>query len=131
MKGNPYNVPEDADVGNFRSISAGSTKQLVHYAQTSASNSFSQFDYGLRVNLQKYGQKYAPVINLAKLDVPLAMFVGMEDDLSTPDMGKWTLGHLSSKPFYRVIQNWDHSSFAIGKDMSYVDDVLALLNTYK
>ena len=60
----------------------------------------------------------------------MAMFVGKQDDLGTPEMGRWTLSKLSVKPFYKELDNWDHTTYGIGKDVSYFDDVLGLLRIY-
>ena len=56
------------------------------------------------MNLELYGSLYPPKIDLAQIDVPLAMFVGNQDDLGTPEMGRWTLEQLSIKPYYYEIE---------------------------
>jgi hypothetical protein len=53
------------------------------------------------------------------------MFVGKKDDLGTPALGQWTAERLTSiNPHYFELDNWDHSTFSIGKDMSYFEKVL-------
>ena len=63
----------------------------------------------------------------------MALYVGKDDDLSTPEMGGWTYSQLiwSKNLHYKELDNWDHSSFSIGKDMTYFDDVLGLIRIYK
>jgi len=49
------------------------------------------------------------------------MFVGKQDDLATPEVGQWTKSKLKNTVYYKELDNWDHASFSIGKDMSYFD----------
>lgn len=58
------------------------------------------------------------------------MFVGKKDDLGTPALGQWTKNQLKNTVHYVELDNWDHSSFSIGKDMSYFEEVLALMSKY-
>jgi len=47
-------------------------------------------------------------------------------------MGRWTKRQLSREPvYYKELDDWDHSTYAIGYDMSYFDDVLGLLQVYQ
>ena len=51
---------------------------------------FKLFDYGENGNLALYNQKEAydiPIQNIK--DVPIGLFVGLQDDLATPEGGRW------------------------------------------
>ena len=64
-------------------------------------------------------------------DVPIAMFVGKQDDLGTPALAKWT--HDKVKPttvFYKEYNDHDHFTSSVGKDMSFVTEVIQLLDKY-
>lgn len=78
----------------------------------------------------RYGSKSPPEIDISTFDTPVAMFVGKDDELSTPGVGQWTKNNIKNSVFYQELDNWDHSSFSIGKDMSYFEDVLSLMSQY-
>lgn len=76
--------------------------------------------------MKRYGQKNPPSIDLTNIeDVPIAMFVGNQDELSTPAVGQWTKEKVNSTlVYYEELENWDHYTYAVGKDMSYMENVL-------
>ena len=43
-------------------------------------------------NQAMYGQELPPIIDLTKISdsVPIALYVGLEDDISTPKNAEWT-----------------------------------------
>lgn len=115
-----------------RGSSSASTRQLLHFLQTNRADDFQQYDYGEKKNMKKYGQKHPPSIDLTKIEgVPIAMFVGKQDDLSTPEVGQWTLDKVSKTVvYYEEIEDHDHFTSAVGKDMSFVTDVINLLDAF-
>ena len=70
--------------------------------------------------MKKYGQASPPVIDLSKIEVPIAMFVGKQDDLANPLDTRWARSQIPSTYHHEEIGNFDHGSFTIGKDMSYL-----------
>ena len=62
--------------------------------------------------------------------VPIAMIVGKQDDLADPVGTQWARERIANVVHYDVIDGMDHSSFAVGKDMHFIDDVLKLLGEY-
>ena len=56
-----------------------STKMAAQYAQSMRSGKFSKFDYGLRENLEVYGQEEPPEYNLEMVTVPVATYWGLND----------------------------------------------------
>jgi len=64
-------------------------------------------------------------------DVPIAMFVGKQDDLGTPDLGQWTFDKVKNTTvYYEEIDDHDHFTSSVGKDMSFVGDVIKLLDAF-
>jgi hypothetical protein len=63
-------------------------------------------------------------------DVPIALFVGKNDELATPAVGEWTKSHLKKVVHYQLIDNHNHDSFQAAKDMSWFQDVLNLITKF-
>lgn len=95
MPYNDFNNEYYGRIVNRREQSSTSAKEILHYAEIVASDIFEKFDYGDRKeNIAHYGPDHAkapPVIDLTKIGdkVPISMFVGKEDILSTPIDAKW------------------------------------------
>ena len=70
-------------MGHFPS--GTSLKSLNHFAQIYKQKKFMHYDYGKYGNRDKYdGNDIPPEIDLSNIaNVPIAMFVGMNDDLGT------------------------------------------------
>ena len=58
------------------------------------------------------------------------MFVGMNDTWSVEQGALWTLDKLPEDTEYHLLNSFDHSTYGIGKDMSYFKRVLELLNIH-
>lgn len=115
-----------------RPISSTSLKSLIHFGNLTKKGGFTRFDYdGAQPNIDHYGVDYPPKIDLTKIaKVPVAMFVGDKDTVSTAADAEVTKADVATNVFYKVYPNMDHDSFAIGKDMSYVTDMNTLLAKY-
>jgi hypothetical protein len=63
-------------------------------------------------------------------NIPVAMFVGNEDDLGDTTDARWARDEINSEgtalQFYTEISA-GHATFMVGKDMSYVDTLLDLV----
>ncbi|KAF7286541.1 hypothetical protein GWI33_004944 [Rhynchophorus ferrugineus] len=59
-----------------------STKQLMHYAQEINSGQFRQYDWGLLINMSKYGSLFPPGYDLSKITAPTYMLYSKNDWLS-------------------------------------------------
>ena len=58
----------------------------MHYAQNKATKRFALYTYALEdKNFERYGQAIAPTVNLTniKSDIPIAMFVANQDEVSS------------------------------------------------
>ena len=81
--------------------------------------------------MEKYGQGVPPSIDLTHIKkVPVAMFVGEDDIVGPPSEGRWTHERVSTTVFYQEIPGWDHSSYSMGKNMTYTHDMLDLFHKY-
>ena len=58
------------------------------------------------------------------------MFMGKYDDLSVAADTKRTYDKVKTSFYYKIWPAMDHMSFMVGKNMSYMDDVLKLLSDY-
>lgn len=59
------------------------------------------------------------------------MWVGKEDNLSTPQDARWARDQLGDSVVkYVEMDNVAHSTFNFGKDMSYVHDMIDLVETH-
>ena len=112
-----------------------SVKSFVHYGQIVKTGEFKMYDYGSeKANFEQYHQDTPPMIDLTKItEVPTAMFVGTVDDLGDVTDCQWARDQIKSAGdaliHYEEIPA-GHSSFMVAKDMSYVDTLIKLLDTY-
>uniref|UniRef100_T1JB84 Partial AB-hydrolase lipase domain-containing protein n=1 Tax=Strigamia maritima TaxID=126957 RepID=T1JB84_STRMM len=73
-----------------------SVQTLVHYAQlVSNGNRFQKFDYGSRLNRQKYGQSTVPEYNLKNITTQVALFYSSNDYLATIKDVDWLTSRLN------------------------------------
>ena len=56
------------------------------------------------------------------------MFVGEKDDIATPGDCQWAHSQIKSVVHYEEIPGFNHGSFSMAKDMSYMNKVLQLIN---
>jgi len=57
------------------------------------------------------------------------MFVGTSDELATDIDNQWARTQLNTLKFFKEYP-LGHLSFLVGKDMSYFNDVMSILNQY-
>lgn len=104
-----------------------SMKQLAHFVQLAASGKFQHYDYGAAENMKRYGQPEPPSFDLTAIDqVPVAMFVGKQDDLADVLDTRWERDQIKSVVYYKEFDNYDHSSFTMGNDevREYLADLI-------
>lgn len=112
----------EAYMGHYPS--GGSLNVVFHYLQQMRRDEVTVgFDYGDEAkNIERYGSARVPTISmkgLKHLKVPVSLFVGTHDILSTPEDDrkiKKVLGK-SLHQYHEV--SADHLSLLIGKDMTY------------
>lgn len=112
---------------------SASVKQLIHLGQLMKENNFKKFDYGTWFgNIAKYGSSSPPSIDLQNIpsDFPIALLVGKYDTLAD----KYDVDKLAAELDQRVVMhkeydNFDHYGFSVGKDMSWTNDVVELIQS--
>ena len=108
-----------------------STKELFHYGQIVGAGKFQEYDYGWFKNLREYGRVGPPEIKLSDIKkMPIAMFVGADDHLATPGDAVWEQEQLGNVVHFEVMSNFDHESFMLGFDTSYITRALDLVKKY-
>lgn len=96
-----------------------SVHNLEHWTQHMRKDRFGMFDYGSKVNKQKYNSTTAPDYKLnAITGVKIAVFNGMKDDLSDPKDVARLLAEvpLDSVVFHKPLQHYGHMDFIWGRD---------------
>lgn len=128
----PYGNPTAIALEKKEIASGASSKQVLHYAEDMDEKGFYQYDYGSdSKNKAHYGNKTLPKIPLddIKFTVPIYLFVGEQDDLADPTDVQWLYGKLDKRvKGYKVLSNFDHYSFSVGKDMSWTKDVVNIVS---
>jgi pimeloyl-ACP methyl ester carboxylesterase len=120
-------------MGHFPS--GASVHSFVHFGQVIKAKKFQDFDWGQKRNQQIYGQDSPPEIDISKItDVPLAMFVGSVDDLGDPIDCRWARDQInaggSALKYYEEVPG-GHSSFMVGKNMTYLDTLIGLMDQHQ
>lgn len=109
-----------------------SVKTLEHEIQMYHQQRFQYFDYGTKGNMEKYGQEQPPAIDPSTISgINIAMIVGKYDLLGDVDDNRWLRDQLGSNVVYYKEYEQGHASFYFAKDMSYLDDIVNLINTYR
>lgn len=62
--------------------------------------------------------------------MPIAMFVGGDDHLATPGDAIWEREQLGNVVHFEVMSDFDHESFMLGFDTSYITRALNVVKKY-
>ena len=111
-----------------------STLNMEHWQQMTDYISYKvqRFDYGTTGNLANYGTKTPPVYDFSKIPGPIGFYSGKEDRLSDPTDDIWLINTLSNSVVYKTqFPTFGHLTFIWGLDMSYISQVISLINQYK
>lgn len=90
-----------------------SSKTLIHYAQGIKSGEFKQYNYGAKRNMEVYNSSEPPKYNLSKITMPITLFCGNNDWLSSPIDVMQLSNELPEKPIiYKVpFAKFNHIDF--------------------
>ena len=92
---------------------------------------FRYYDYGRHLNKYLYGHEEPPFIDLNEIyDVPIAMFVGRQDVLANVIDNRWLHEKLKDVIVHYEEIDASHASFLVGKDMSFFERVVELVEVY-
>jgi pimeloyl-ACP methyl ester carboxylesterase len=109
-----------------------SLKAVTHFVQLYRSKCFRMYDYGPKINLEKYGSFEPKEYNLKEINnFPTALFSGRLDKLSTPIDVQWLREQLGDNViFERVYENMGHMTFLMAQDMTWFNEVIDLIDLY-
>lgn len=127
-----YLNPKAEQRENSRIPGNASVKQLSHFAQLMDAGKFQKYDYGATGNVKRYGTLDPPIYHICNIKkVPVAMFVGLQDELAVPADTRWERDQIKSIVFYKEYDQTDHSSFSMGMQAhTYLDDLINQLKIY-
>ncbi|XP_014365450.2 lipase 3 [Papilio machaon] len=101
----PGSVSTDTIRTLFGHFPAGASAYTIgFYGQEAISKKFQKYDYGLRKNLQLYGNAVPPLYNLKKSTMPVVLVYGNNDFLVDPRDVKWL-----SKQLPNVLETYEVS----------------------
>jgi len=95
---NPKSLKMDLlHVINHHYPSGGSLRTIAHALQNHKSGEkFTQFDYGRRENVERYGTAEPPEYDLAMVTVPVYIFWSQNDPISPPQDVAWIAENLAN-----------------------------------
>ena len=115
---------------------AASAQSLIHYGQSCRDHSFTGFIWPTsKENVAHYGPTgHPPIVALNKITTPTAMFVGKVDDLGNLTDARWARDTIKSGDHGSLVHYEEddagHATFIVGKDMSYFDRAMTLIEKY-
>ncbi|KAG8135371.1 hypothetical protein E2320_008394, partial [Naja naja] len=92
-----------------------STKVLLHWKQMHETGQFKRFDYGSK-NMEKYNQMTPPFYDIRSMNIPIFMWGGEKDQISTQKDTRLLLPLLSNLISYKIIPQWMHYDYLFGLD---------------
>lgn len=115
----PHNLENDEIVLFLKHFpSRTSIFSMEHYMQMIAKNTpqMVKFDYGTDKNIEIYGSAEPPAYDLSKIEVPVYLHCGNNDDLSTVANVEQLMRTLK-RATKRYYDDWGHWSYFIAKDV--------------
>ncbi|KAF2886585.1 hypothetical protein ILUMI_19589, partial [Ignelater luminosus] len=97
--------------------SGSSMKQMQHYAQLFLSKSFQHYDYGEKINLEKYGRPTPPKYDLRKVTIPHLFYYGTNDVFANKEDADKTASEIKSVIVHRRIEGFGHLDLLWGIDV--------------
>ena len=75
-----------------------------------------------------HGGTLIPLNNITKM--PIGLFVGEYDNLGSPKDNDWLAPQLGNVVHHQVYPDMGHSSFLLGKNMPFVDNLVNLVKQH-
>ena len=109
-----------------------SVKAFIHFKKNMNADAFRRYDYGKDENIRRYNQSYPPEYDLQDITVPTVIFYGLKDRLVNHD----DIEYVQAKMINTIIDvkaypKLGHLSFQVGKDASFIEDLLHYTDEYK
>uniref|UniRef100_A0A6P7G189 Lipase n=1 Tax=Diabrotica virgifera virgifera TaxID=50390 RepID=A0A6P7G189_DIAVI len=116
-------------------ISTISLKQILHFGQLIISGNFQKYDYGRKINQQKYNDTSPPLYNIRNIKYPVAIFSGKSDDIVAPEDVRLLAKRLPNVVYYSTVPlpDFTHVDFVLRKNTnSFVyKPILKLLEQFR
>lgn len=116
--------PEEFDKDVFKIVnsyfpSSTSRKNLNHFGQIFRNRRFERYDYGVSGNRVKYNSSKPPRYDLKKVDMRVALIVGLNDNISTVEDIELLRNQLPNMVNYTVgpRKTFNHMDHIWGKNM--------------
>ncbi|CAG9840502.1 unnamed protein product, partial [Diabrotica balteata] len=128
---------DEADIPSIFStlVNTISVKQGFHYGQLILSGNFQNYDYGPKINQQKYNSTSPPLYNLQNIKYATALFSGKTDELVTPEDTQLLASQLPNLVHYSTVPlpRFSHVDFIISKSSRNLlyKPILKLLRKFK
>ncbi|XP_028138404.2 lipase 3-like [Diabrotica virgifera virgifera] len=128
---------DQEDVASILSIliDSISVKQALHYGQLIVSGNFQNYDYGPKINKQKYNTSSPPLYDLKNIKYPTALFFGKTDQLVSPEDTRLLAKQLPNVVYYSPVPltHFSHLDFIINKHNEHFvyTPILKLLERFK
>ncbi|XP_035790629.1 lipase 3-like [Anopheles albimanus] len=95
-----------------------STRQLIHFGQLMQTRKFQQFDYrNNMLNTKKYGQAKPPEYNLSRVMVPVSLFHGTKDFITSSKDAMRLKNELRNVKNFIEIPNMNHLDFVYSNQL--------------
>jgi len=123
-------IPDRQEVFDNHFPSGTSFRNFIHFAQSVRKEKIEKFDHGKATNLEIYNSEKPPKYDLSAISVPVHVFIGSADWLSTPEDANANLKEMQNLKIYNL-DNFDHLEFIRGKraKKELFPQILSLLST--
>lgn len=108
-----YIKPKNLAVIFGHLISGISAKDLIHFSQLITSGRFQRFDYGMAINLKKYGSVIPPEYDVSKITSAVVLMCARNDYVSELKDIATLRSKLQNVVEYYVVPdpNWSHNDY--------------------
>ncbi|KFB37048.1 AGAP011718-PA-like protein [Anopheles sinensis] len=104
-------------------LSSISTRQLIHFGQLMQTRKFQQFDHkNHMINMQRYGQGKPPEYNLSRVRLPVSLFYGTRDFVTSIKDAYKLKDELKNVKHFIEVPGMNHIDFV------YSDKLYGLVN---
>ena len=109
-----------------------SVKNVLHFTQLIQSDQFQMYNYGAEENMKRYNQTTAPLYDLTRVNVPVALYWGYNDWLADPIDVKYLQHNLPNIVDDLGIVDYDHLDFiwAINANTVLYERMINLIRSF-
>ena len=128
-----YSVDDLDSVRVYRSHSPAGVAigPLEQGSQVYLARRFQYFDYGYEENLLHYNSTTPPQIDISLIrNIPIAVFNGVYDLISDVRDVEWLVQQISNVLVAHNVYEYGHMTFLLGRNMTYLDDLLEIIDEY-